>query len=46
MIKEVIKQQKELCLKQKKWFEEFKQKENLINKKIKEKQYEMGNTST
>ena len=35
MLKEVIKQQKELCLRQKKWFEEFKLKEKLVNRLIK-----------
>jgi hypothetical protein len=35
MLEKVIRQQKELCLKQKKWFEEFKLKEKLVNRLIK-----------
>ena len=50
ILKKVIQEQKELCIKQNLKFEEFKKKEKLaiklLNQKLKEKQYEMGNTST
>ena len=35
MNKEIIKQQKELSEKERKWFEEFKRKEKLVTERIK-----------